>query len=231
MTRRQDIDHLSTAYLFGDLTETERQRFDSLVDDGAIDLLELDDLRQTLNIVSLHEAPAPPDRFWDDYYANLQQRVDQRGTKTIATPRLRDWLSNVVDQMTPRVRLTAQVVFAATVLLVGILLGRTVLGPDADAPWQPTAAGADPAVELAADAAHQYLGRSKVLLLGIVHSDNGDAADLNLPRRKEMARELVRAAADLKPSLEDARMRRLHELVSEIEMIMIQIANLEAEYD
>ncbi|MBT8400870.1 MAG: hypothetical protein KJO98_10365, partial [Rhodothermia bacterium] len=38
-------------------------------------------------------------------------------------------------------------------------------------------------------------------------------------------------AADLKPSLEDARMRRLHELVSEIEMIMIQIANLEAEYD
>lgn len=232
MTRRQEIEHLTTAYLFDELTETDRARFESLVDSGTIDLVELDGLRQTLNIMSLDEPAPPPDRFWDNYYGNLLQRLSNVEAADSWTARLRYPPSRFLDRMTPRVRLTAQVAFAAAVLLVGVLLGRTVLAPDRSAvSQQNVAAGAGPSVDLAAEAAHQYLGRSKVLLLGIVHSENGDAADLNLPRRKEMARELVMAAADLKPSLEDADMRRLHELISEIEMIMIQIANLEAEYD
>lgn len=232
MPRRRDIEHLTSAYLFDELTETEKARFEALVNSGGIDLSELDDLRRTLNIMSLDDPPAPPDRFWDNYYANLLQRVNDREQRKSGINRRRRWLSQFLNEMTPRVRLTAQVAFAASVLLVGVLLGRTVLAPDTSPQSQQNvAAGTDPTIDLAAQAAHQYLGRSKVLLLGIVHSENGDATDLNLPRRKEMARELVRAAADLKPSLEDANMRRLHELISEVEMIMIQIANLEAEYD
>ncbi len=231
MNRRQDIEHLAAAYIFDELTETERFRFDAFVDAGAIDLRELDDLRQTINLVSLHEPPPPPDHFWDNYYANLVQRASDRKTAEPALTQHRYRLTGFIDEVTPRMRLAAQLAFAAAVLFAGVFLGRTVLAPDEVRQTQVSVAGTDPSLVLPANAAERYLGRSKVLLLGIVHSENGTATDLNLPRRREMARELVRAAADLKPSLEDADMRRLHELVSEIEIIMIQIANLETEYD
>jgi hypothetical protein len=54
---------------------------------------------------------------------------------------------------------------------------------------------------------------------------------LNLPRQKEMSRELVNEASVLRGDLKAAKERRLERLIGELEMILVQLANLKAEAD
>lgn len=81
--------------------------------------------------------------------------------------------------------------------------------------------------------ARHYMDRSKVLLLGLVNFDPSadDPAALDLPRRQAAARRLVDEAAPLKDDLAAADEQRLRELVADLEVILLQIANLEAEHD
>lgn len=79
----------------------------------------------------------------------------------------------------------------------------------------------------------QYLDRSKVLLLGIVNADSAqaDPALLNLPRKQALARDLVSEAAQLQTELNSPEQQRLQALVRDLEVILLQIANLEAHHD
>ena len=54
---------------------------------------------------------------------------------------------------------------------------------------------------------------------------------LNLPSQKRLSESLVQEAAYLKTALDDPAQMRLYELVSDLEMILLQIANLEHEHD
>lgn len=78
-----------------------------------------------------------------------------------------------------------------------------------------------------------YIDRSKVLLLGLVNFDTaqGDPAVLNLARKRDIARRLVDEAEGLKDDLSAANEQRLRELIADLEFILLQIANLEAEHD
>jgi hypothetical protein len=86
----------------------------------------------------------------------------------------------------------------------------------------------DPAVR-----AQQYIDRSQILLLGLVNFNpkTEDIYALDLPRKKEISREMVIQAADIRGALTDPRQKRLRELVSDLQVIMMQIANLGAGKD
>lgn len=243
MTSSKDREQLIAGYLFDELDDADRARFNMLLERGEIDQREIADLQETLAIASLHEPADPPQEFWQNFYLSLVQRAETR-RRTAFSYRVREWVTDLRQTVhtpreatltrlkrNPQFRWITQAGLVVAVLLVGVLLGRTVFTPDGDTGQTPSSTRTGYDAPLASAAAHEYLGRSKTLLLGIVHADGQDPTALNLPRRSEMARELVRTAADIKPSLDNADLRRLHELVSEIEMILIQIANLEAEND
>jgi hypothetical protein len=81
--------------------------------------------------------------------------------------------------------------------------------------------------------AARYLDRSKVLLLGLVNMDT-DVKDIepsSFQQQKRISRELVTVAAELRKELSIPSQRRLKELVSDLEVILLQIANIESEYD
>jgi hypothetical protein len=71
------------------------------------------------------------------------------------------------------------------------------------------------------------------VLLALVNYDpaSEDSYALNLPRQKQVSQELVTEAGRIKFDLKDPRQRRLRELVTDLETILLQIANLEAEND
>ena len=79
----------------------------------------------------------------------------------------------------------------------------------------------------------RYLDRSKVLLLGLINYEpaEADTTILNLDVKKEVSQRLVREASTLKDELSQIRQLRLQKLVSDIEMILLQIANLEETQD
>ncbi len=106
--------------------------------------------------------------------------------------------------------------------------------PDVRKP-SPAPSVAAPPVQRAAldERASRYLERSKVLLLGLVNLEPaaGEAAALNLPRERELARALVQEAGPLQAALTAADQQRLRALIADLEVILLQIANLESGYD
>lgn len=79
----------------------------------------------------------------------------------------------------------------------------------------------------------EYIDRSKVLLLGLVNFDPAvdDPAGLDLTRQQALARNLVDEAGALKEDLAAADRQRLRGLIADLEVILLQIANLEAQHD
>jgi hypothetical protein len=78
-----------------------------------------------------------------------------------------------------------------------------------------------------------FLGRSEILLLGIVHFDPSkqDQAAIDIPRQKQISKDLVQEASSLKKELSKNKDRRLEKLVGDLELILVQIANLEEKED
>ncbi len=81
--------------------------------------------------------------------------------------------------------------------------------------------------------AQDYLEQSKVLLIGLLNTDTKNlktSAPLLL-REREISRKLVSESATLTTSLNDPSQRRLRELISDLQLILVQIANLSNEQE
>jgi len=81
--------------------------------------------------------------------------------------------------------------------------------------------------------ARNFIDRSKLIILALVNYDpnSQDAYGLDLPLQKRVSRELVDEASGLKSDLKDPAQKRLRDLVSDLETILIQIANLDSAND
>ena len=81
--------------------------------------------------------------------------------------------------------------------------------------------------------ADRYLDRSKVLLLGLVNmdADEQEAGGFSLASQQQVARELIDESNALKTDLAGSNERLMRALIEDLEVILLQIANLEAGYD
>jgi hypothetical protein len=191
-------------------------------------------LKETLRIMDERARPEPGPDFWDGYWDRLSLRLEKDKTAgRVSSP----WWRKLGRVRTLAPRWAYQAAAAVALLIIGVLIGRTVFVPRR-APLEiarqstPTPAiqlvGSDPVLR-----ARAYIDRSKLVLLALVNYDpaSEDPYALNLPRQKQVSQELVAEAGRLKSDLNDPRQRRLRELVTDLETILLQIANLEAEND
>jgi len=82
------------------------------------------------------------------------------------------------------------------------------------------------------DRAMRYVEKSRVLLLALVNTDpDEDGYSSSMQGHQKRSKALVSEAPSLKEELDSPKQQRLRELVSELEKILLQIANLEAEED
>ena len=81
--------------------------------------------------------------------------------------------------------------------------------------------------------AREYIERSQVLLLALVNSgaDSTDAGTADFEVQRKRAGVLVSQAAVLRDDLPGGDNRRLRELVTDLQMILREIANLESQND
>jgi len=195
---------------------------------------EYEKMARTLRTMSGRTTPDPGRDFWDGYWDKLEQRMRKEG---VFEPRAADVRER------PRIRSGFflhwgyRAAGAIAILAVGILIGRLFLSRPVTIKRQ-VQSGA-PSVLPAASSGDltsrtsRYLERSKVILLALVNFDPGkqDVYGLNLPRQKEVSGELVKEASILKGELRTAKERQLEKLVGDLEMILMQIANLKSEAD
>ena len=221
--------------LYGELGEDDKASFDAHLGSCASCAAEFKAMTATLALLDKRERPDPGPAFWDGYWDRLSKRLDKEISPAPSGRPARERLSAIFNVFP---KWAYPLAGAAALVVVGILIGRTVLSrpaPPARQAQQPPALMA-PGVQQASTPvlrARNYIDRSKLIILALVNYDpeSQDAYGLDLPRQKQLSRELVNEASGLKNDLKDPAQKRLRELVSDLETILIQIANLESAND
>jgi len=178
--------------------------------------------------VEFRQRIEPKAAFWDGFYGRTLARIAAEDTPQTARRRrnVGAWIAAELAALVAPPRWVWQTAVAVVLVGAGVFVGRLSI-QDRPVPPNGVVEGQQTAL---AQRTTNYLNRSKVLLLGLVHFDPKieDPRILNLPRSREVASELVRTADGLKADLSAGDQRRLYALVSDLEVILLQIANLES---
>jgi len=206
--------------LYGELNEQDRKAFDHHLESCEACTKSFARMKKTLSVMSRRTRTEPAQEFWNGYFDQLEQRMARERKQT----KIRTW-----QRWAYRA--------AAVILLIGagVILGRmsrVLPGPD-----QPIAQA--PPVQVPVQQAklqqrtQEFLGNSEILLLGLIHFDPSkqDQAAIDIPRQKKISKDLVQEATYLQKELSQNRDRRLEKLVGDLELILVQIANLEEKED
>lgn len=208
--------------LYGELGPADRDRFERHREACPECEAELAALAGTLRLMDKRERSDPGPEFWEGYWDRLSRRMVWEATEEGRRPSLAGRIGRVFARLP---RWSYQTAGAAALLLIGIFVGSRLIGP----PVPPKGATPSGAVVQAGE----FIERSKVLLLGLVNFDPSveDAYGLDLGRKRTMSRDLAAEAPALRRALADGGEKRLRALVADLEVIMMQIANLGAGQD
>jgi len=220
-------DHMIEA-LYGDLGPADKEVFDRHLGACPECASEYSLLGATLRLMDRRERPDPGPEFWDGYWDRLSRRRIWEETVPAARPSFASRLVRVFSRLP---RWSYQAAGAAALLIAGVLIGSRLIPPPGGGRIE-TAAVSAPAAGAVVQA-ESFIERSKILLLGLVNYDPAteDAYALDLGRKKTVSRELAAQAPAIRSSLNERGQKRLRDLVSDLEVIMMQIANLGAGQD
>ena len=193
-----------------------------------------DEMTSTLEFMSRRVRPEPPQEFWNSYEERLDQRIEKEKT-TQAEHGV--WWKKLLQPFDLAPRWAYQAAAALVLIVAGIIIGRMVFSPSVSkiqrAAQQPELmTPQQPGAELVSRT-QNYLERSKLILLALVNFDpeTEDPYALDLPYQQRISKELVQEASYLKRELSESDQERLESLITSLELILLQIANLETEND
>lgn len=176
-----------------------------------------------------------PDKFfWEGYWDKLADRMEAEG-KSVS--RMTAWWQRFWQYLNFQPSWAYRIATAVALIAIGVLIGKFYFGRPVSQPAETiqTAEVPPTAVEQASlqHRTDQYLERSKVLLLGLINfdPDSEDIYGLDMPYQKQISRELVQEASSLKEELNDPAHRQLQELIEDLKITLMQIANLESKHD
>ena len=217
--------------VYSDLPEDEQKQFLQHLDSCADCRREFAILQKTLGIMNKRQIPDPGEDYWGNYWQNLQHRLIERNKTNVIS----EWVKKLFAFLNVRMPGYApQLAAAAVILVVGIFIGKFYFANNensmiSDVKLIQSLQDKTP-VRLSAQ---RYLEKSKIILLGLVNFDptQDDPYALNLDYQKEISQQMAFQAKTLKKSLADSGLVNLAELIEQLEIIMLQIANLEERHD
>ncbi len=226
--------------LYGELRPADRESFDAHLRSCPDCASEYSVMGAALRVMDERRRPDPGPEFWDGYWDRLAARLDVTDKAPAVRPQAVPLSARLGRLFSGLPGWTWQAAAGAALVVVGILIGRGIVSPPGRPAGlvsavqnPPAAASAVPASNDPSERARRYIDRSQVLLLGLVNYNpkTQDLYALDLEGKKTACRELSLQAADIESSLKDPRQKRLRELVSDLQIIMMQIANLGAGND
>jgi hypothetical protein len=181
-------------------------------------------IHSTLDGMNQYKREEPSEEFWDNYWINLESKLDRK-------PSFNEKLNKIIVGFQIKQSWIYGVATAVAFLVIGIFLGKYYFTPQHTDSFVSNEISEKNIQTVAT--AERYLQRSKVLLLGIVNMDTEVDSNYkpSISKQQEISRELIQQTAVLKKDLQEAKQKILLELVNELETILLQIANLEKDYD
>lgn len=220
--------------LYGELSAEQKSAFDLHVQECESCAGEYRKMAATLKTMGQRAPEQPQPEFWDSFWDKLEPKLDEEKSPVTDSPKGDIWKLPAIAIPQWAYRAAA----AAAILVLGIFLGKIFFGSDVSdrqtsAPFA-TSETLTPQQAQLDSRTQVYLERSKVLLMGLnnLEPDALETNAIDFTRYQHVSRDLVQEAGYLKNALEsNPRQRRLRELVGDLEVILLQIANLEAEND
>jgi hypothetical protein len=225
------FEQLGPAALYEELDADESKWFEAHLGECPNCSKLFAEMKSTLNAMDAREREEPPSEFWQNYWGKLEGRLgEDRSVKTSPEK----WWRRLSGIFETQPKWAYQLAGGLALLFIGILIGKLYFGSQAplstDMATIPSASLATLTVD---ERAERYLQRSKLLLLGLVNTDVSDdetpAIDFALQRG--ISQQLVQEAYFLKNEMHAPDQQRVKDLVSDLELILLQLANLESEHD
>ena len=220
--------------LYNELNDEQKQRFDSHLENCPKCTAEYHGFKMTLQVMEKRSRQEPESVFWSGYWNRLVGRMEKREpSRTTIISRWKRWME--FRPLPPNWALGTAA--AVVLILIGVFIGKETFGPDRLD--RPTGKGLSDISSQTArmtsieNRTQRYIQRSKVLLLGLVNfnAETEDPHALNLPQQQQISQNLIQEAGFLKENLKGSAEQQLLKLITDLEMILMQIANLEYEND
>lgn len=219
--------------LYSELSEPEHEQFFLHLQECGKCHQEYAQMQKVLAAMNKKTQPELSPDYWERYWDKLDNVIKK--SEVSANP-VSEWWQNVRSNLRFEVRWVYQAAGAVVILLAGLFIGRSYFGAENGleqyAEKGRTSFYSGKNVELV-NRTSSYIQRSKVLFWGLVNFDpeTDDPFAINIPQQKKISNELLVEAGLLKNELDSSKQRRLFALVSDLELILLQIANLDAEFD
>jgi len=220
--------------IYGELTSDQQERFKSHLESCPKCAEEFAGMKSSTEIMNKRVRTEPDAHYWEGYWDHLAERMEREENQVSKFSAL--W-QHFKKNLYFEPRLTYRLAGAVALLVIGIFIGKLYFAGGSSTDFQHGIAeqnlkisSGQTTVKVRAD---RYIARSKVLLLGMINFDpeTEDAYALNLPYQKRISQNLVQEAVVLKNELNDPAYEQLRELIGDLEVILLQIANLESELD
>ena len=220
MTCEQIRDQFTDA-LYNELDAKTRHAFEEHLAACAVCRVEYFRLREALSIMDKHERTELSQSEWEDYWNTLRAKLksnDQAPAKT-----------NVIRWYP--VPAWAYGIAAVLVLAIGIYLGRTYFGSRPEIVYSDVTQNVTSPVPTSDSTTQQavaYLERTRNLLIGLSNLNEEHRSSIDLRLHQQISRTLVDQGNVLTVSLNKPDQQLLRQLIRDLQIILLQLANMEA---
>ena len=234
MKNCQKFRSMFTDVLYGELSLDQKDQFNHHLKSCSKCAVGFAQMKSVTEAMDNRTRTEPDDFYWEGYWDNLVDRMEKE-EKQVSRSIL--WWQRFKETFSLEPRLVYRFAGVVALLFIGILIGKFYFSGTEKLKFhshvfeQNTNLSAQ---QIALqNRVNRYFDRSKVLLLGMINFDpeTEDVFALNLPYRKVISQKLVHEAVALKGEMHDPAYDQLKRLISDLEMILLQIANLESELD
>jgi len=222
-----------TAKIFGELNAVEAGKLQEHLAACVRCSSFLAEMENALGQLGAPRRPQMPEHFWESYWHRLAQRLEKEERATPAREpafgRLMNWLREKWIAQ-PLLIPLGRAAGILALLVLGVLVGHYWWPQDRNEN-QPMTHSTSPPMPVVQTRAEQWLERSKILLLGVVNEDLSGEVQPDFSHQRQVSRHLLTEARALNRELDPAANRQMLQLINQLELILLQIANLEAEHD
>jgi len=223
MTCQQCRDRIIAA-LYNELSGDEKIRFESHLGTCKECSRMYAEMDETLRIMDKRERVEPEDTSWSGYEDRIMEKIRERELPAPGKEREKfafrgAWVPS-----------WAYGIAALLLITIGIFLGRSLFVNQVTA-VNPEKGQLTSSVPVTSDtinaAVLPYLERSRNVLLGIINTDETTYSQPVFEQQQRVSRQLIQQGAVIRAALKKPDQQQVRQLVQDLEVILLQLANIE----